>query len=233
MDLGTLGKVLLGLGFIFTGVSSLGSTSLAGTGDRNKKRKARAGRPGKLGAPQTRPYNVSALRERVSHIQRLICKGGLDPVVHEKAKTILSRKCGSDWCTKEKDWTAEQKALFNLVRANVRYVKDPLNADAFSAAGRVLATGAGDCDDLSIVLGSLLQAVGHEVRLVVVQTKDKPSWSHIFIQAKSDSTGKWLTLDASVSKPAGWEPPGTSAVLRTGKPSGMIQRAQIFEVRCT
>ena len=67
-----------------------------------------------------------------------------------------------------KDYLGEVRALFEWVQRNVRYTKDPFHVELLHAPRRMLELRAGDCDDMSIVLGAMLEAVGHPVRLVLV-----------------------------------------------------------------
>ena len=69
------------------------------------------------------------------------------------------------------------------------------------------------CDDYSIVLGSLLGAIGYPVRLRVIRTHDaglpRGEFNHIYalVGLPPNAPQKWVPLDASVSEPAGWEAP--------------------------
>ena len=67
-----------------------------------------------------------------------------------------------------------------------------------------------NCDDSTIVLGSMLQSVGYPVRMRVIRTKDSSEWNHIYLLVQvppSGTNGKWMALDASVDRPAGWQAP--------------------------
>jgi hypothetical protein len=58
-------------------------------------------------------------------------------------------------------------------------------------------------------MGSALQSIGYPIKLRIVQTKGAPDFNHIFMLAglPPRAPTKWVPLDASVNKPAGWHPP--------------------------
>ena len=45
--------------------------------------------------------------------------------------------------------------------------KDPFRVEVLHSAKRLLELRAGDCDDMAILLGAMLEAIGHPVRLVL------------------------------------------------------------------
>lgn len=206
------------------------------------------------GKPQLKQYDVSDIDTRVGLIGELIRKGSLSPDLRERTVEILSLKCdvlgrvqpnGPQWCVKEKDCLGEVKALFEAIRNPrskyaVRYTRDAMLADVFTAPERtLLKSHGGDCDDYVITLGSMLMAVGHPVRMRVVASrrdgvpdKDAP-WSHIYLLTPTtfdNPKAKWISVDASMNKPLGWEAPGASEVAATGKPSGIIARVRDYSI---
>jgi hypothetical protein len=156
-----------------------------------------------------RRYSGSTAEKRYS---------GISAAFRELSASIVSQKTpDGQWATPEKDWGAEARALFDWTRQHVRYVRDPRYRDWFSAPDRTLAVGAEDCDGLSIVLGTLLTAIGFPVRLRVIQTDRSKDYDHIYLGTDvSDDKGQWIALDASVAQPAGWEAPGAAQVVAQG-----------------
>jgi hypothetical protein len=137
----------------------------------------------------------------LKHIQALIRAGAKDFYVRQKAIDILLEKA-----IKPKDYLGEIKALFEWVQQNVRYTKDPFRVEVLHSARRLLELRAGDCDDMTILLGSMLEAIGHPVRLVVTGPDPlRPKlFSHIYLEAFHK--GRWIPLDATMPYPMGWEP---------------------------
>ena len=143
------------------------------------------------------------------------------------------------WCVPEKDCWAEVCWLFEAIRNPrskyaVRYTRDMMLADTFTAAERtMLKTHGGDCDDYVVLLGAMLMSVGHPVRIRVIQTQDKSSWSHVYLITPNrfdDPRAEWKAVDCSVSKPCGWEAPGAAEVARTGKPAGIVTRVKDYSL---
>lgn len=209
------------------------------------------------GIEKVATYTVRNIRERVSYIQDRIRKDSLKPIIREKALSVLTRKCYEDgseapvgaietsdgrtkrWCVPEKDHEAEVVALFRAVRdANsplaLRYTRDHVEVDQYHAADKLLGSlHGGDCDDGTILLGSMLRAVGYQVRLRVIQDVNSQSWSHIYLLCgiPAGRPGKWVPLDWSMpGKPPGWEAPGAKEVAKTGKPSGVVKKLMDFTV---
>jgi hypothetical protein len=70
----------------------------------------------------------------------------------------------------------------------------------------MLELKAGDCDDMVILLGALLQSVGHPVRLVLCgpDSRRPRLLSHIYLEVLHQDL--WLPLDATMAHSMGWQP---------------------------
>jgi predicted transglutaminase-like cysteine proteinase len=89
-------------------------------------------------------------------------------------------------------------AVWNFVVLNVAYQYDPVIGDTpeWCLTTRLtLDQRAGDCDDMVIVLASLLKALGFSVKARVVSTNQE-AWQHIY--AVVDHDGHELALDPVV-----------------------------------
>jgi Transglutaminase-like superfamily len=135
-------------------------------------------------------------------IARLIRDGAKDFLVRQKAIEIF-RIAG----VAPKDRLGEIRSLFEWVRRNIRYTRDIFRVELLHTARRMLELRAGDCDDMTILLGAMLMATGHPVRLALVGfRKHKPHcYSHIYLEANLG--GNWIALDATMERPLGWAPP--------------------------
>jgi hypothetical protein len=170
---------------------------------------------------------VRNLGDRLSIIIDKVNEGSTDPVVVAWARKEVSRRKpgstawnGDQWAVKEKDTKGEIFAIHKGLRRDNRYTSDP-KTDLYASARRAMATGAFDCDEYSIVGGSALKAIGIDVALEVIQTKDSDSPNHIFILARSEKGGQggeWIPVDASVNMGPGWR-----------APDSMVARRWIFE----
>jgi transglutaminase-like putative cysteine protease len=160
------------------------------------------------GGLRSKFHEVRTIDQRVSHIQRLAHSGKTDPVIVQLARQTVSRRCGDKHCIPERDYAGEVSAIFHEVRRRVRYVRDAWGVDQFSSARRTLEAGAGDCDDFSIIISSMLGAVGYQTRLRVIRTTDSPEWNHIYnLVEVPPGSDRWFPLDASVNEPPGWQAP--------------------------
>ena len=135
-------------------------------------------------------------------ISRLIQEGAKDFYVRQKAIEIFRA-----YRVRPKNRFGEAHALFDFVKRNVRYTRDIFRVELLHSARRMLELRAGDCDDMTILLGAMLISTGHPVRLVLAGFRsNKPHvYSHIYPEV--NVSGRWIALDATVDKPIGWAPP--------------------------
>ena len=154
-------------------------------------------------------YTVNTIEDRIRHIVGLIQKGRDDPRVRKLTAQLLSKKCGDEWCTPEKNAKAEVETIFAAVRQHVRYTRDTYGKDLYQHPMRTLEFGAADCDDFAIVLSSMIQSVGFPVKLRVIRTKGAADWNHIYVLVglPARAPKKWFPLDASVDKGPWWQAP--------------------------
>jgi hypothetical protein len=148
------------------------------------------------------PKGPAGTLATASIIARMILSGAKDFYVRQKAIQIFRR-----YRIPPKDRPGEIAALFDWVRRNVRYTRDIYRVELLHTARRMLELRAGDCDDMTIVLGAMLLATGHPVRLALVGFRPhKPhAFSHIYLEVRLN--GRWVPLDPTVDQPMGWAPP--------------------------
>jgi hypothetical protein len=147
------------------------------------------------------PKGYLGTERTLEHVKALIRKGVKDFYVRQKAIDILLEQE-----IKPKDYRGEIKALFEWVQHNVRYTKDPFRVEVLHSARRMLELRAGDCDDMTILLGAMLEAIGHPIRLVVTgpDPRQPKLFSHIYLEVYHK--GRWIPLDATMPYPMGWAP---------------------------
>lgn len=135
-------------------------------------------------------------------IGELILEGAKDFYVRQKAIGIFRA-----YDVRAKDRFGEICALFDWVRRNIRYTRDIFQVELLHTARRMLELKAGDCDDMTILLGAMLKSTGHPVRLALVGFQpNKPHiYTHIYPEVNAGS--RWIALDATMNKPIGWAPP--------------------------
>jgi hypothetical protein len=147
------------------------------------------------------PQGYPGTQRTAAHLRALIREGAKDFYVRQKAIDILLEKG-----VKAKDYVGEIRALFEWVQRNVRYTKDPFRLEVLHSARRLLELRAGDCDDMSILLGAMLEAIGHPVRLALAGPDPvRPRlFTHVYLEVYH--RGRWIPLDATMPYPMGWEP---------------------------
>src|SRR5437899_8659145 len=135
-------------------------------------------------------------------IGEMIQSGAKDFYVRQKAIEIF-RNAG----VRPKDRFGEVCALYNWVKQNIRYTRDIFRVELLHTARRMLELRAGDCDDMTILLGAMLKSTGHPVRLCLVgfQPKFAHVYSHIYPEVSV--RGRWIPVDATMHYPIGWAPP--------------------------
>lgn len=160
----------------------------------------------RLVIPKIRTYRVPPGRPGTLVTARmigdLIRQGAKDFVVRQKAIQIFRERNVA-----AKDRFGEVRALFEWVQKNIRYTRDTIHVELLHSARRMLELKAGDCDDMTILLGAMLMATGHRVRLVLAGFKPhKPhSYSHIYPEVNVN--GRWIAVDATMPLRIGWAPP--------------------------
>lgn len=145
------------------------------------------------------PSGYQGTMKTVEHVCDLIKNGAKDFTVRRAAIDILVRRE-----VKPKDYLGEIKALFEWVQQNIRYTKDTFRVEVLHSAKRMLELRAGDCDDMTILLGAMLETIGHPVRLVLSGSDPmrQDLFSHIFLEVFHK--GQWIPLDATMPYTMGW-----------------------------
>jgi len=119
---------------------------------------------------------------------------------------------------------SHQKRPWAVVKEVLRDVEKRHVFDIETTSGRIYLPETDlivhNCDDFSSFGCAALMSVGIPCRFKVIQTTKSSTPDHIFIQAGTpkDGPAKWISLDASVPMPPGWE-----------APRGMVQREWIYE----
>jgi transglutaminase-like putative cysteine protease len=108
-----------------------------------------------------------------------------------------------------KDYEGEAARLLDWVRANIRYVRDTTQVELLHYPQTILETGTGDCDDMAILLSSLLETVGHPTRFIAVAF-EPDIYSHVWVQDYID--GEWVDLEPTEDLPLGETVPLDEAV---------------------
>ena len=84
--------------------------------------------------------------------------------------------------------------IWNFVRGNVRYQNDESGVEQLRTPQRTLYDRTGDCDDMSILISSILCNLGINHELIVAAYKSKNEWQHIY-PAAFDKNGNRYVID--------------------------------------
>ncbi len=148
---------------------------------------------GKDGSLQTAWQMARLVREdtvRDEGLQRfaaeLLIKAGLDS--HSNKRDVI-------------------KVLFDFVQ-RIPYIHDPAGSfDAVSSARQTLAKGMGDCDDLAVLLATLMSLLGLQPRFVLARYKQATKgYDHIYVDLELPE-GRIALDPTSRTHGMGWESP--------------------------
>ena len=154
-------------------------------------------------------YQVESgdIDDRISWLDMELNEGKRSPRIRQIASSILTRKTSTgEWAVPERDWEAEVDAAYKFVRDKVRYTRDIHDVELFQKPDRTLQLRIGDCDDLTILLGSILGSIGFPLRIRVVGLGGN-SFQHVYLLAgiPPHDVKKWKPLDPSRAEGPGWE----------------------------
>lgn len=108
-----------------------------------------------------------------------------------------------------KDELSEARAIFDMVRENVRYLKDVWNVETVTYPATTLKRRVGDCDDQVTLLCSLFESVGYPTRFVMTGYNTRDVFEHVYCQVLV--AGQWVDCDPTEPQPMGYAPPNPVA----------------------
>ena len=120
-----------------------------------------------------------------------------DPMIRDTAISLIAG-------LRPKDRVGEARLIYEYVRDHIRYTRDVVGVETLQTPPVTMELEAGDCDDKSTLLASLLESVGHPTRFVATGYRFPGSFSHVYVETLLGTT--WMPLDATTDKPFGWSP---------------------------
>lgn len=135
-------------------------------------------------------------------IAQMIRSGAKDFCVRQQAIQIFR-----EYGVRPKNRFGEVCSLFDWVRRNIRYTRDIFRVELLHSARRMLELRAGDCDDMTILLGAMLVSTGHPVRLILAGFRPNKPHSYTHIYPEVNVRGRWIPIDATANRPLGWAAP--------------------------
>lgn len=109
-----------------------------------------------------------------------------------------------------KDYPGEVRRLYEFVRDEIRYVRDIHGVETLYTPDQMLVTRAGDCDDKSLLLATLLESIGHPTRFVAMGFAGG-DLEHVLPETKIGQ--KWIPLETTEDVELGWTPKNVTNVL--------------------
>ena len=164
---------------------------------------------------------VGNQREALRILADLVVKGSTDPKVVQAARAITME-------APARDDRAEVDLIFDAVKNGTpkvkgldkgfRYVKDPRAADFYTGARAILdacerGAAAGDCDEHTVLVASLLAALGFMVGVRAYGPKGGKEYNHVYAVVSIPKDGPWPKgysghgVDTTVPEATtGWQP---------------------------
>lgn len=97
------------------------------------------------------------------------------------------------------DYLSEYAAILNWVRTHIRYSRDPVTIEQVKTPRAIVETETGDCDDMTVLIGTLVGIMGGKARYVAgafVRGADgRPTFSHVWCEAWEPNAKAWVVLD--------------------------------------
>jgi transglutaminase-like putative cysteine protease len=144
-------------------------------------------------------YSVYSDEDRIQMIANLIEEGSKSPFIRELALKIVKD-------VPEKAWLQEAKAIFEWVKENIKYRRDVFCKDSYHTAERIVELGSGDCDDMVILMNSLLCSIGFRTGARIISSRPDRGFHHIYSLVEIPGDG-WYALDATDKSHAFGEEP--------------------------
>lgn len=99
-----------------------------------------------------------------------------NPTVRDKAASVVA-EAPADIDANSEEWKIWR--INYWASQNIRRVSDPIGQEYLAYASETLETKAGDCDDFSILLTSMYEAVGLDAAIVYIDTNDDGEADHM------------------------------------------------------
>jgi transglutaminase-like putative cysteine protease len=163
------------------------------------------------------PSGEAGVAATLQIMVQLVLEYRASPVVRVTAQTIV-KDCPN------RDRVCQVKAIHAFVRDHIKYLPDVRDVETIQTPEYTLKMGSGDCDDQSVLVGSLLESVGLQVRFLAIAVRGG-DFSHVSCQVLLGTRWvnletilptipeAWHTLPAGTPTPIGWFPPDATRVM--------------------
>lgn len=147
------------------------------------------------------PDGARGTRETLKHMRQLVQDGKFNLATRDLANRITAG-------VPAKDWQGELCALFEWVRAHIRYALDTNDIETIQGAATTLDLGYGDCDDMCVLLATLCECTGHPCCFVALGFSAPGEFNHVVVIASGAGEQPWVGMDPTERRRFGWFPPG-------------------------
>lgn len=156
------------------------------------------------------PSGEKGNRKTVKLIQKVVRFRSGHPMIRQMAENILNY-----YQVKSHNFLDEARAIGHYVKVHMPYLRDPVGREYVQDPVMMVerlrgGTLRGDCDDMSVLIATLLKSIGHHPRLRIVKyRKTSGAFNHIYIVVYTKNHGRKpirLSIDAILKdKPIGYE----------------------------
>jgi len=137
---------------------------------------------------------MAELDRKVSQLRVLISNAVQSPAIRNLAARVVKNKITD---------TDKAIAIYDYIRNNIRYVREPKGQDIFQPPERTVATRLGDCEDHFALVSAIAKLAGMPVKAKVI-SQDSITFTHIYPLLKVN--GKWVPMDTTLGGILGREP---------------------------
>jgi len=147
---------------------------------------------------QALPDGVAGVKQTLALMVKLARAGKDTWPVRQLAEQIIGN-------VKQKAYLDEVKAVHEYVRDHIRYTRDIRGTETVATPEQTISRRLGDCDDKSLLVAALLEAIGHPTRFVAVG-REPMDFCHVLVETRIGQ--KWISVETTENVPVGWYPAG-------------------------
>lgn len=139
-----------------------------------------------------RSRTFQGTEDTIKAMKELSLEGQVSPAIRNHAENVIRE-------VQPKDYLSELAAVYYDTSKNIRYTRDPAEAEYIQHPELILSNKNGDCDDIALyintILRSLTSSIGNETSFTVVSFDNTDNWSHVFLTVIDERSGARVVLD--------------------------------------
>ena len=149
---------------------------------------------------------AAGTRTTLKVMRDLVRAGKRNPILRDAAQNVIR-------AVPAKNWLGEISAIFAFIRKNIRYSLDAHAIEIVQGPMITLRAAYGDCDDICVLLATLLESIGHPCVLAALGFEEPGNYSHVLVLTSGGGETELISLDATEPQAMGWFPPGVSSIM--------------------